>query len=57
VANTKKKEIIGDFQKMAMKEGELKKQNEIAKKLKAAGIDIKIIIKATGLSKPEIENL
>ena len=73
VASTKKKEIIGDFQKMAMKEGrkegiregikegikegKIKERNEIAKKLKEEGIDIKIIIKTTGLSKPEIENL
>jgi hypothetical protein len=61
VANTKKKEIIGDFQKMAMqegfKEGKIKERNEIAKKLKVKGIDLKIIIETTGLSKSDIEKL
>ena len=36
---------------LGLKEGEEKKQREIAQKLLSQGIDIKIIIKATGLTK------
>jgi hypothetical protein len=57
VANTKKKEIIGDFQKMAIKQGIEEGKLEVAKKLKEKGIDIKIIIETTGLTKSDIEKL
>jgi len=57
VANTKKKEIIGDFQKMAIKQGIEEGKLEVARKLKEKGIDIKIIIETTGLPKSDIEKL
>jgi hypothetical protein len=57
MTKTKNKEIIGDFQKMAMKEGGLKKQTEIAKKMKKNNEPIEKIIDYTGLSKTAIEKL
>jgi hypothetical protein len=54
MAKTKNKvEIVTDFEKVGMK----KRDYEIAKKLKEEGIDIKIIVKSTGLTKSEIEKL
>ena len=49
-------EMIKEFHKI-LKEGEEKKQREIAQKLLSQGIDIKIIIKTTGLTEKEIEKL
>ena len=43
--------------KEGIKDGEIKKQKEIAKKMLAEKIDINLIIKITGLTKEEIENL
>ncbi len=40
-----------------LEEGEAKKQNEIAKKMKEKGISIELIIETTGLSKEEVEAL
>ena len=41
--------------KAGIEEGEKNKQKEIAKKLLEEKIDIEIIVKATGLTKEEIE--
>ncbi len=57
MAKTKKKEIIGDFQKMAIKQGIEEGKLEVARKLKEKGIDIKIIIETTGIPKSDIEKL
>ena len=43
--------------KKGTKDGEIKKQKEIAKKMLAEKMDISLIIKITGLTKEEIENL
>ena len=43
--------------KLGRKDGEEKKQKEIAKKMKEEKVDIELIIKVTGLSKKQIENL
>ena len=40
-----------------LEEGEAKKQNEIAKKMKEKGISIELIIETTGLTKEEVEAL
>lgn len=41
----------------ARKEGERKKQLEVAKKMKEENLPIKLIVKITGLNKEEIEKL
>jgi predicted transposase/invertase (TIGR01784 family) len=41
----------------AYEDGKKEKEIEIAKNLKKQGLDIKIIITATGLTKEEIENI
>lgn len=43
--------------KEGLKEGEQKKALEIARKLKAAGVDNAVILATTGLPKEEIEKL
>ena len=40
-----------------VEEGEAKKQNEIAKKMKEKGIEIELIVETTGLTKEEVEAL
>jgi predicted transposase/invertase (TIGR01784 family) len=41
----------------AYEDGKKEKEIEIAKNLKKQGVDIQIIITATGLTKEEIENI
>ena len=43
--------------KLGRKDGEEKKQKEIAKKMKEEKVDIELIIKVTGLNKKQIEDL
>ena len=40
-----------------LEEGEAKKQNEIAKKMKDEGAEIEFIVRVTGLTKEEVEAL
>jgi len=50
-----KKEGIKQGLEQGKKQGELKAKIETAKKLLKKGIDIKIIVEATGLSKKELK--
>ena len=58
-AYKRKLEIIDYNTTMAQAEekGEMKKQREIAKKMKEKGIEVETIIEITGLTKKEIEDL
>jgi predicted transposase/invertase (TIGR01784 family) len=50
-----KKEGLEEGKKEGIKQGELKAKIETAKKLLKKGIDIKIIVEVTGLSKKELK--
>jgi predicted transposase/invertase (TIGR01784 family) len=50
-----KREGLEEGKKEGIKQGELKAKIETAKKLLKKGIDIKIIVEATGLSKKELK--
>lgn len=56
-----KKQSLKEVRKWAKKngfvDGEIQKAKEIAKKMKQENIEFDLIIKVTGLSKEEIENL
>ena len=52
-----KEEGLREGKVEGLKEGEQKKALEIARKLKAAGVDDAVILATTGLTKEEIERL
>lgn len=57
VSGIKRRRFCKTAEKLGLTEGETKKQNEIAKNLKAQGVSFDVIVAATGLSKEEIEKL
>ena len=52
-----KKDAEYKIKNEGIKEGEKKRNLEIAKSLKLNGIDVDVIIKSTGLTKTEVEKL
>ena len=56
-SNMLKQEGIEEGETKGRAEGEAKKQNEIAKKMKDEGAEIEFIVRVTGLTKEEVEAL
>ena len=56
-SNMLKQEGLEEGETKGRAEGEAKKQNEIAKKMKDEGAEIEFIVRVTGLTKEEVEAL
>ena len=52
-----KRQFLGEDRKLVVKSGFEKGKKDVAKKMKQENIDLELIIKVTGLSKEQIEDL